>query len=106
MRYLPVILLALLATPAAAQTNPDPARLRATVEKLVSFGTRHTLSDPDNPTRGIGAARRWAGAELAKIGDACGCIEVANIGRGFTGPRAPNGVQIVDVLGLDRKSVV
>ncbi|MBL7599204.1 peptidase M28, partial [Escherichia coli] len=76
----------------------------------VGFGTRHTLSDPDNPTRGIGAARRWFAAELSKIGDQCSCIEVANIARGFTGERAPNGVQIVDVLGFqagtDPKRVV
>jgi hypothetical protein len=37
----------------------DPDRLRATVEKLVSFGTRHTLSTQDDPVRGIGAARDW-----------------------------------------------
>ncbi|MBO9714614.1 M20/M25/M40 family metallo-hydrolase [Sphingomonas sp.] len=104
MRILALAPLALIATPALAQApeKPDPARLKATVEKLVSFGTRHTLSDPDHPTRGIGAARRWAMAELSRIGDACNCIEVANIGRGFTGPRAPNGVQIVDVLGFQQ----
>jgi hypothetical protein len=37
----------------------DPARLKATVQKLVSFGTRHTLSSQDDPVRGIGAARDW-----------------------------------------------
>ena len=37
----------------------DPARMEATVAKLVSFGTRHTLSDQTSPTRGIGAAQRW-----------------------------------------------
>lgn len=37
----------------------DPARLEATVRKLVSFGTRHTLSAQDDPVRGIGAARDW-----------------------------------------------
>jgi hypothetical protein len=42
----------------------SPARIEATVRKLASFGTRHTLSDPDNPARGIGAARRWIKAEL------------------------------------------
>lgn len=42
----------------------SPARIEATIRKLVSFGTRHTLSDPDHPTRGIGAARRWIKAEL------------------------------------------
>ena len=40
------------------------ARIEATIRKLASFGTRHTLSDPDNPDRGIGAARRWIKAEL------------------------------------------
>ena len=32
-------------------------RMKATVEKLVSFGTRHTLSSQTDPKRGIGAAR-------------------------------------------------
>jgi Peptidase family M28 len=42
----------------------SPERIEATIRKLASFGTRHTLSDPDNPTRGIGAARRWIKGEL------------------------------------------
>ncbi|MFV0622786.1 M28 family metallopeptidase [Sphingomonas sp. ac-8] len=92
-----------LATPAAAREAPRPERLRADVEKLVSFGTRHTLSSPDDPARGIGAARRWFANEMDRIGQACGgCITVANVARGFTGPRAPNGVQIVDVLGFQQ----
>jgi hypothetical protein len=37
----------------------DPARIEATVRRLVAFGTRHTLSEQDNPVRGIGAARDW-----------------------------------------------
>jgi hypothetical protein len=113
---LPLAFTALLAQPALAAPRPahpapDPARLKATVEKLVSFGTRHTLSSPDDPVRGIGAARRWAAGELTRLADACGgCITVANIARTFTGPRAPNGVEIVDVLGfqqgLDPKRVI
>ncbi|AQR73798.1 M20/M25/M40 family metallo-hydrolase [Sphingomonas sp. LM7] len=103
--------LALLATPAAAQESPSPARLKADVEKLVSFGTRHTLSDADHPTRGIGAARRWFASELGRIGEGCGrCIEVANVARTFTNDRAPKGVEVVDVLGFqpgrDSKRVV
>ena len=39
-------------------------RIEANVRKLVSFGTRHTLSDPDNPERGIGAARKWIKTEF------------------------------------------
>lgn len=33
--------------------------IKADIEKLVSFGTRHTLSNTSSETRGIGAARRW-----------------------------------------------
>lgn len=96
-------LLVTLATPAAAHDAPDPARLKASVEKLVSFGTRHTLSSPDHPTRGIGAARRWAGSALSRIADDCdGCISVATIAREFTGPRAPKGVNVIDVLGFQQ----
>ena len=36
----------------------------ATVRKLVSFGTRHTLSTQDDPDRGIGAARDWIFATM------------------------------------------
>ncbi|MHA6719091.1 M28 family metallopeptidase [Sphingomonas sp. RS6] len=105
MRTLVLFPLALLALPASAQDRPDPARLKASVETLVGFGTRHTLSDPHNPTRGIGAARRWFGGELAKIGSACGgCIETSEVARMFKGPRAPDGVNIVDVLGIQRGS--
>ena len=39
-------------------------RIRATIEKLVSFGTRHTLSAQDDPEHGIGAARKWIFAEF------------------------------------------
>ncbi|KAG5635075.1 hypothetical protein H0H81_012508 [Sphagnurus paluster] len=42
----------------------DPERIKATITKLVSFGTRHTLSNQTDPTRGIGAARDWLASEL------------------------------------------
>lgn len=48
----------------AALAEVDPARLRAIVEKLVSFGTRHTLSTQTDPDRGIGAARDWIASEM------------------------------------------
>ncbi|WP_127503236.1 M20/M25/M40 family metallo-hydrolase [Actinoplanes solisilvae] len=44
----------------------DPKRVEAIVRKLVSFGTRHTLSSQDDPVRGIGAARDWIHAELQR----------------------------------------
>jgi hypothetical protein len=41
-------------------------RLRSLLEKLVSFGTRNTMSDATSPTRGIGAARQWIHDELQR----------------------------------------
>src|SRR5215475_14234344 len=37
----------------------DPSRIQATIEKLVSFGTRNTMSSQTDPVRGIGAATAW-----------------------------------------------
>jgi hypothetical protein len=93
-----------LSTSASAQTRaPDPARLKATAEKLVSFGTRHTLSSASDPRRGIGAARRWGAAEFEKIAKGCGgCLTVETIADRFTGPRAPDGVEVVDVLAIQK----
>mgnify|MGYP003860819285 CR=1 FL=1 len=97
-----IMLLALAAaTPAASLPTPSPARLKATVATLVGFGTRHTLSSTTDPERGIGAARNWAAREFDRIGKACGgCIKVDRISRTFTGPRAPDGVVVEDVLGI------
>jgi len=50
----------------------SPARVKADIESLVSFGTRHTLSATDSPTRGIGAARRWIKSEFEKAAAASG----------------------------------
>jgi hypothetical protein len=46
----------------------SPKRIEAYVDKLVSFGTRHTMSETESDTRGIGAARRWIKAELERCG--------------------------------------
>ena len=43
-------------------------RIDSHIRKLVSFGTRHTMSDTVSETRGIGAARRWIKAELERCG--------------------------------------
>lgn len=42
----------------------DPQRLQQRIATLAAFGTRHTASDTQSATRGIGAARRWIEAEL------------------------------------------
>lgn len=43
-------------------------RIENYVKKLVSFETRHTMSDTVSETTGIGAARRWIKAELERCG--------------------------------------
>ncbi|MFZ6645568.1 M20/M25/M40 family metallo-hydrolase [Undibacterium sp. TJN25] len=43
-------------------------RIEATINKLVSFQTRHTMSDTTSDTTGIGAARRWIKGELERCG--------------------------------------
>src|SRR5215469_15723523 len=42
----------------------DPNRIQATIEKLVSFGTRNTLSSQTDPNRGIGAAYAWVFGQM------------------------------------------
>ena len=95
-----MIMAAAAATPAP---KPSSVILKTNVEKLVSFGTRHTLSSPTDPKRGIGAARAWAAAQFETLGKACsGCIIVDQPERRFDGARAPNGVNIVNVLGIQK----
>lgn len=102
---LPLSAALLIATPAAAREAPSPQHLRGTVEKLVSFGTRHSLSSATDPKRGIGAARSWVASEFAALSKQCGgCITVERLSRRFTGPRAPDGVVIEDVLGIQKGS--
>ncbi len=108
MRYL-LSLTVFIAAPALAQADPgadvSQDRLQADVEKLVSFGTRHTLSDPDDPVRGIGAARRWATTELEATSRACGgCLEIIHPERVVTGDRIPDGVLIRNVVAIQRGS--
>ena len=73
-RFSPLLLALGLSAPAFAQTKPTTTpnplirqmveevsekNLRDDIDKLVSFGTRHTLSDTKSKKRGIGAARNW-----------------------------------------------
>ncbi len=97
---LPILLLT-----AAAAPSPDPIELRRSVDTLVSFGTRHTLSSATDPKRGIGAARAWASSRFVEIGKGCsGCITIDLPAKRFEGPRIPQGVDIVNVLGVQKGS--
>ena len=44
------------------------AQLRHTIETLVGFGTRHTLSSQTDPRRGIGAALDWTKGQFESFG--------------------------------------
>ena len=65
---------------AAALRTISPDRIRADIAKLVSFGTRSTLSsmDTDLPSgQGINAAADWIESEFRAISATCGgCLEV------------------------------
>jgi Zn-dependent M28 family amino/carboxypeptidase len=82
----------------------DPARLRATVQKLVSFGTRHTLSSQDDPVRGIGAARDWIFDTLQGYAAAAGgrlTVEKQSFVQP-AGPRIPVPTVITNVVATLR----
>ncbi len=66
---------------AAAIQQVSPDRIRQTIEKLVSFGNRSTLSAQDEESmkagKGIGAAREWIKSEFERYSRDCGgCMEV------------------------------
>jgi acetylornithine deacetylase/succinyl-diaminopimelate desuccinylase-like protein len=70
------------ADPAIAQAlaGIDPAKIQADIAKLVSFGTRSTLSSMETslpPGQGINAAADWVESEFQAISAACGgCLQV------------------------------
>ena len=45
----------------------DPDRIKATILRLVQFGTRHTASSQTDPVRGIGAATAWVYGQMQAI---------------------------------------
>ena len=102
------------APPPQSATSPDArlrqivvpvsqAQLRHTIETLVSFGTRHTLSSQTDPKRGIGAALNWAESEFNRYSAACGnCLTVARTSETFSGDRLPAPTKITDVFAIQR----
>lgn len=123
MKRLPIATLSLalcfLSTHSQGQTAPsyqDQAKLHDIAKKvsakrieqdirtLVGFGTRHTLSDTQSETQGIGAARRWIKSEFEAISKACnGCLEVYYQAETISGePRIPNATEVVSVIAMQR----
>jgi len=50
----------------------DPDRIRATIQRLSDFGTRHTASTQTDPNRGIGAATAWVTQQMQSFAAASG----------------------------------
>jgi hypothetical protein len=73
------------------------AQMKRTVEKLVSFGTRHTLSSQTDPRRGIGAAVRWAEAEMKRFG-----LQTLPVCDTVTGRRIPTPTRVCNAVAIQR----
>ena len=79
------------------------AQLRHTIEMLVSFGTRHTLSSQTDPKRGIGAALEWTRGEFQRNSAACGnCLAIVDPSESFTGARIPAPTRVRDMVAIQR----
>jgi hypothetical protein len=78
----------------------DPNRIQATIQRLVDFGTRHTLSSQTDPVRGIGAATAWVTEQLQAIAaTSSGNMKVQQ--QTFiqpAGPRIPVPTSITNVI--------
>ncbi|MBK3643305.1 M20/M25/M40 family metallo-hydrolase [Streptomyces sp. MBT33] len=85
----------------------DPDRIEATVRRLVSFGTRHTLSAQDDPARGIGAARDWLLAELRSYAAGSAGRMTVELQSYVQEPasRIPTATRITNVVATLRGSV-
>jgi hypothetical protein len=101
----------------AATTGPDPqivaalreispARIQQTIEKLVGFNTRQTLSSdvPALTDKGINAAADWIQGELLRISSQCGdCMEVrTDQFLQAPGPRIPQPTTITNIYAILR----
>jgi hypothetical protein len=84
----------------------SPTQIQADIEKLVSFGTRSTLSAQDPASiaagHGIGSARAWLKSQLERYSKNCGgCLEVET--DTFTqapAERIPHPTEIVNVYAV------
>ncbi|WP_155265019.1 M28 family peptidase [Sphingomonas segetis] len=73
------------------------AQLKHTIETLVSFGTRHTLSSQTDPKRGIGAALNWTKGQFESFG-----LPTVRPCETFTGSRIPNPTAVCDMVAIQR----
>ena len=81
-------------------------RIKADVQTLSDFGTRHTFSDTISQTRGIGAARRWIKKEFETISKNCNnCLNVfyqKDLVTKDLKKRVPHDGWIVNVVAIQK----
>jgi hypothetical protein len=96
-----------------ALTDPDIAAMvkeisadsiKSHIQKMVSFGTRHSLSDTISTTTGIGAARRWVASKFYQFRKQSGAnmtveLDPAEVLPGGRNARIPRRVIMKNVLG-------
>lgn len=78
-------------------------KLEEDVRKMVSFGTRHTLSTTTSKKEGIGAAREWVKSEFEKYAQASGGrmnVEMDRFIIKADGRRVPQDVEMANVMAI------
>jgi Peptidase family M28 len=85
---------------ASAVAQISATRINQRIDSLVAFGTRHTMSETESMTRGIGAARRWIARELQTCSDAAGGRLQVTMDEHLApaGERLPRATAIVNVV--------
>jgi hypothetical protein len=81
-------------------SDVSSSNIEASIQKLVSFGTRHTLSSQTDPNRGIGAATQWVFDQLQQDAAASGgrmTVEKQSFVQP-PGPRIPVPTTITNVI--------
>jgi hypothetical protein len=96
--------------PARTRASPGPdlhprdplpiseKRIEANIRKLASFGTRNSLSNPDDEKRGVGAARRWIKAELERCSTGTPLQVAFDENLVESGRRVPKPTNFVNVV--------
>lgn len=95
----------LMETPTRVIDAVDHAQIQNTIDTLVGFGTRHTMSETESDTRGIGAARRWVKSQFeanieghGKAGDAAPKVYFDSHMVEPDGRRITEPVEVVNVI--------
>ncbi len=104
-KMVPLIERTLMEIPERVIQAVDPQQIQATIDTLVGFGTRHTMSETESDTRGIGAARRWVKAQFeanieghGKVGDATPRVYFDAHMVEPDGRRITEAVEVVNVI--------